>query len=121
MSLSAIIQEKQTECFNKHGVFFAFSKDQFVKQRKEGITYVSLGAGTLCPKESVDAFLEDHKNIVQQGIATDIERNGKKAIIQRELANYECYFTGDIDDCVEALEDYGFTYDEIYEVYANGA
>lgn len=120
MSLSQLIQEAQTECFNKHGVFFAFSPQQLNEQKKEGVEYVSLGSGLICPKDAVKAFVEDHSNIVDAGIRLDLERNGKEKIIRRELANYECYYTGDIDDCVEALEDYGITAAEVATVFNKG-
>ena len=117
MSLSTIIQAEQTILFDKLGIFFAFSNEQLDRQKKEGVEYVSLGAGTICPKENVKAFIEEHANLVKTGIAKDIEKNGKEKIIHRELCNYECFYSGDLDDAIDALEDYGFTNEEIYAVY----
>lgn len=56
-------------------------------------------------------------SIAQEGIAEEIEENGKKAIIRRELFNHECFYTNDICDYVEKLEGYGISYDEVYEVF----
>lgn len=53
----------------------------------------------------------------KEGVAQDIQENGKKAIIRRELFNHECFYTGDITGCVEKLEDYDYSYDDIYQVY----
>jgi len=117
MSLTKYIEKKQTDCFKKHGVIFAFSNKQFEEQKQNNVTYVSLGGGTLCPKNNVKKFIEDHSDIIKAGIAQDIKENGKANIIERELANYECYYTGDIENCVEALEDYGFTHEDVLEVY----
>ena len=40
--------------------------------------------------------------------------NGKEGVIKRELSNHECYYTGDISGCEEAL-------DEIIKVYRQEA
>lgn len=42
--LSHYIQDAQTALFNKTGAFFAFSQEQFNDAKKDGITYVALGA-----------------------------------------------------------------------------
>ncbi len=120
MSLTTIIQAKQTELFNQYGVFFAFSNEQFEKGKKEGVIYSQLGAGMLCPKDNVKAFCADHERVVAEVIAEDIRVNGKDAIIRRELYNYECFYTGDIDDCVEAVEPYGFTRDDVLNEFNKG-
>jgi hypothetical protein len=39
------MENKQTKALNKAGAFFAFSNEQFDKAKKEGIKYISLGAG----------------------------------------------------------------------------
>lgn len=117
MTLSKYIEKEQTACFEKHGVFFAFSSKQFDEQKVEGVSYAVLGAGVVCPADNAEAFLEDHKNIVKKGMALDIKENGKEAIIHRELCNYECYYTGDYIDAMIILRDYGFTEEEVKEVF----
>jgi len=101
------------------GVFFAFSDTQFEEQKKEGVKYASVGAGCICPVDNVKPFIKAFDAIQKQGIAQDIKENGKAAIIERELANYECYWTSDISGCVDALEDYSFTVEDIQRVYNN--
>ena len=120
MSLQTYIEKEQTALFNKLGVFFAFSDKQFAEKKQDGVKYVSLGAGCLCPKDNVKTFVAEHEALRQKAIATDIKENGKTAIIKRELANYECYYTGDISEAVDALEGYGFTEEEIYQVFCKG-
>ena len=46
-----------------------------------------------------------------------LEENGKDAIIRRELFNYECFYSGDIMDCVENLTEYGYCFDDVHQVY----
>lgn len=119
MYLTDYIKDSQTKCFDKHGVFFAFSDKQFDEQKKDGIKYLSLGAGTICPKDNIKSFIEDHALIIEKGMAQDIKENGKEQIIRRELSNHECYYTGDYTDCLEALKGYDFTEKDIKKVFYN--
>ncbi|MFA0719455.1 hypothetical protein AB4622_26240 [Vibrio splendidus] len=115
--LSHYIQAKQTQAFNEAGAFFAFSTKQFDEAKKEGVKYASLGMGLICPVDNAKQLMTRLDSIAQEGIVEDIEENGKKAIIRRELFNHECFYTNDICDCVEKLEGYGISYDEVYEVF----
>jgi len=117
MSLSKYIEKEQTTCFEKHGVFFAFSSEQYEEQKVEGVKYAVLGAGCVCPADNAEAFLKEHSEIIKKGIAQDIKENGKEAIIHRELCNYECYYTGDYIDAMIALKDYGVTEEEVEKVF----
>ncbi|ENM5760126.1 hypothetical protein ACQ902_003913 [Vibrio mimicus] len=116
-SLIHYTQDKQTELFNQIGAFFAFSNEQFNEAKKEGVRYVNFGAGLIAPNENAKMLLQQLEKINAEGIAQDIAENGKQAIIRRELFNYECFYTGDICNCVDALQDYGYSYDDIYQVY----
>lgn len=110
-------EKKQSELFEKTGSFFAFGDKQFNEAKKEGVKYVSLGAGLICPKENVDLLLNGLKAINKKAIAKDLKENGKEAIIIRELYNHECFYVGDILNAIEALKPYGFSDDEIREAY----
>lgn len=116
-SLSSYTNDALTQLLNEAGAFFAFSQQQFEEKRKEGVQYSSLGAGLIAPRESVASVVDGIAKITKTGIEKDIEENGRRAIIKRELMNHECFYTGDITDCVEALEDYGFDQNEIKAVY----
>ena len=117
--LSDYTQAKQTKLFDELGIFFAFGKDQFDKQKQDWVKYVSFDSGMLCPKANVDTFLKKHKKIIANAIKTDIKENWAEAIIRRELANHECYYTWRIEDAVAALKDYWYDYDKILKVYKN--
>jgi hypothetical protein len=116
-SLSNYVEAAQTALFDKTGTFFAFSNKQFDEGKKEGVTYVSLGAGIICPKENVEALKTGLDTINAQGIAQDIAENGKEAIITRELHNHEAFYVNSLSDTVEALSDYGYTREDIRQVY----
>lgn len=103
--------------FKKYGAFFAFSKTQFEEQKVEEVKYVSNGAGMIVPKDNYKALMEEMEEIHRIGIKQDIEENGITKIIKRELANYECDYTGEIEDAVEALEDYGISYEQVLNVF----
>lgn len=109
--------EKLTELFNNTGSFFAFSTEQFNEQKKEGIKYISCGAGLICPKDNIEEFKTRYKKLNKDAIKQDLIDNGKENIIIRELYNYECFYIGEISDAVKALKKYGIKENEIQEVY----
>ena len=105
------------EIFESNGVFFAFSQDQLIKGRKEGIEYVNGGGGMIIPKDNKEKFEAELSESVKKIIDYDKEHNSKEKIIIRELYNYECFYTGDVSDAIDALDGYGYTDKEIYETY----
>ncbi|MCP3921309.1 MAG: hypothetical protein GY714_01860 [Desulfobacterales bacterium] len=113
--LSDYIEEAQTKLFNDMGAFFAFSNSQLEEKREKDVIYVSCGAGLIAPKCNAKELMDGLNKIAEQGIEQDIKENGIKAIIERELNNHECYYTGDIEDCVDKLADYPITQQQIAE------
>ena len=121
-SLSNYIADEQTALFKKHKAFFAFSKEQLEQGKKENnidddTELVQIASGMLCPKENRRALRDEHADIVKRGIAQDIAENGIDAIIERELANHEAYYTGELEDTVQALHGYNVTYRDVLSVY----
>jgi hypothetical protein len=100
------LEDAQTKLFEEYGVIFAFSKTQFNESRQIGVEYVLLDSGMLCPKGNEIDFLNQHETVVEQGISADIEENGKRKIIERELGNYECFYSQDLMPAIGALIDY---------------
>ncbi|MGE4501106.1 MAG: hypothetical protein AB7C96_12220 [Hydrogenovibrio sp.] len=101
----------------KHKAFFAFSQDQFDRARDEGVNYVSLGSGLICPKGREDALLSEINALSEKKIKDDLAKNSRKDIIWRELANYEAHISNSIEDTVDALASYGISEAEIAEEY----
>lgn len=118
MSLSSITGPKFTALFKQVGAFYAFSQKQLDESKQEGVEYVSIGGGLICPKEQAKTLVDGMSDISKKGIAEDLAVNGRRKIIIRELYNYECFYVGCIDDCVDALVSYGIERDEISKVYA---
>lgn len=124
--LQDYIQDKQTALFDELGVFFAFSKEQFEEgvekhgdKKPEGTKWASMGMGMYLPSVNVDEFIKRHKKIAAEGIKQDLAENGRSGVLQRELANYEVDYTGDIHDpnFRDGISGYDFTEEEILTEY----
>ena len=108
-----ILDDNISVALKKYGGFFAFSNEQFVKAHKPKIKYVSMGAGLYAPKKTYKKLDNDIQSAIKNHIKRDLQINGIKKIIWRELANYECQIVGSVADCVDALKDYGITKKQI--------
>lgn len=115
--LSDYTQEAQSKILKKYNAFFAFSQEQFNKAKKEGLKYIARGAGLYHEAGKSKEFDKDWANVIAEGIKQDLKENGKEKIINRELENYECYYTGDVTEAVYYVSDYGITEQEVIEVY----
>lgn len=115
--LSSYVEEGQTRALRKAGAFFAFSNSQFDENKQEGIKYVDMGMGLICPKETADVLFKESEEIYFLGIKQDIEENGIDAIIERELDNHEVFYTGNTEPTEDALKHYGITIEDIRRVY----
>lgn len=112
-------QEKTSQALKDNKVFFAFSDKQFEENKtplEEGDKYVSLGMGGYCPKKNVDEFFEDMKGINQWFKDSVKDNNLREELIAFELSNHEAYYTGEIEDTMEALGS-EFTEEEVWEVF----
>ena len=111
--LSHYTEQAQTDVFTQYGAFFAFSQKQMDEQKKDGVIYVSVGAGLIAPKSNAANLVLALENIQQAGMNADVAENGIKAIIHRELGNHECQIVGNYDDALDVLEPYGITEDQV--------
>jgi len=107
------LEEEKQILFDKMNVFFCFGKKQFDEKKIQGIKYIDLGFGMVCPIDNKNEFIEKLKEIYKKEREIDLKINGKKKIIWRELANYETQISGDISDTIDALENYPITENEI--------
>jgi|14BtaG_2_1085337.scaffolds.fasta_scaffold11058_3 hypothetical protein len=107
--------------YDKYDAFYAFSDKQYKEGRKKGVGYISMGGGLLVPKNNAREFHEvlmnamnEHKAYMRNLLEDTKER---EELIKYELNNYECFYTGDIYQCVESLKEYDISRDEIAEVF----
>ena len=116
--MNSYTQEKQTELFNELGVFFAFGTKQYEDQKQEGIEYCTvLGAGDCVPTENAKVFAERLSLIHKEGREKELAEKGIDKIIEEELVNQECFYTGEIQDTVDALEHYQVSFDQVQSIY----
>ena len=117
--LQDYMSARQTVALDKAGAFFAFSQKQFEESKKPDVVYVNGHAGMICPKDTINTLLKELDDIYKESIKQDIEENGAKAIIIRELNNHEAYYTGDIESTVDTLTDYPYpiTIENIQKIF----
>ena len=117
--LTHYTEEAVTELLRKTGAFFAFGNAQFEEKQVEGVTYCSLGAGMICPRDNAQELVDGLENITLAGIQKDLEENGRAAVIRRELFNHECFYVGSIEGAVDALAPYGISEQEVKTIYSH--
>ena len=126
------IKDKHAKAYNdlmeQAGVFWAFNNDQFKEgikkleksgHLKKGDKLVRIPAGGLCPKHNIDTFLKGIKQANKTKTKELKEaREAKKEAILYELNNYECFYTGEIDDVVDIFKGI-YTFKDIKKVYSD--
>ncbi len=112
--LSDYMNEMQTELFIKSGVFFAFGQKQFDEQKRDGVKYVSLGAGLICPEDRVKEVERGLNDILTYAVHKDVSENGADGIIEREYFNYETQITMNNADAMRALDQHIKLYPDLF-------
>ncbi len=115
--LSSYTDQPITELFNQYGAFWAFSNSQFNDAKKDNIEYVTFWGNCFCDKITVKQFIKEYHSIFEEQTKLFLLENKKEDIIKYELANYECFYTGEIEEAFEVLKQYGFTLEEVKKVY----
>ena len=105
---------KTTELFNRNGAFFAFGNKQFDEQKKEGITYVSLMGGLLCPKENAKTLMTDFEQIFDEAVRQQVKDFGAEKIISHEYFNHETQLTGDDQQVINVLSTHRQLFPELF-------
>lgn len=97
-------QERMSAVFDKHGIFWAFSDEAFEEKRKPNVEYVGVIGGGCCPKSNVKAFYLDFANLQEERKKAFQSNTTMDEVIVRELANHECYYTGDYSVILEVVK-----------------
>lgn len=103
--------------FDKYGAFFCFGYEQFNARKKEGVTYVDIGGGLVCPKENAKQMMSDLSEFSENECKRELKERGREETILYHLRNYECGYSGDLTQAIETLEGYGIGEEEVREVY----
>jgi hypothetical protein len=117
---NTVVQEKMTVIIDDLKVFFAFSESQLEEGLKKTNTkredLVSMGMGGFIPKVNVKEY-HRRSNELMEWFGEETKKIKAEKIIEYELSNHECYYTGDITDALEVLKVHGFTHEQVLEVY----
>lgn len=116
-SLNDYTDPPVSELFKRLGSFFAFSNDQFNAARIQGIRYVNMRYGMFTPVGTDQELLDELDKIGSNARLQRMAEFGREAIISYELGNYESWYTGNIDNACECLEEYSITRDEVQAIY----
>ena len=112
-------EEKLSALIKSHKVFFAFSDKQFEENKTELVgpedKYVRFGPGCYIPKSQFEKYKAEGDKDYDWFRAQIKEHKLEKQEILHQLYNHECFYTGDIQEAIDALVVY--TYDEVYAVY----
>jgi len=113
-------QNKLTILIDKIGIFWAFSD----KQMTEGLDklklttkdIISLGSGMLCPRANYEEYKAEVKALNDEFVAS-MKTLPPEQVIEYELSNHECYYSGDPSEIYDLFEDIGYTKEQILKVY----
>jgi len=116
------VSDKQTKLFNDNKAFFAFSDSQLDEAMKEHnivnkADLVNLSCGLIAPRVNAKTIMLGLAKIQAEKKQAIKDRADIKKVILYELNNYECFYTGDIEDALRALSALGVTRDQVLEVY----
>lgn len=117
-TLNSYTEKEYSALLDAKGAFYAFGKAQFDEKKVEGVTYVDMGLGGLvCPKENAQSFFDELNVLFEDGKKSFLADNKLEDIIRYELANHECYYTGEWMDAFDVVEDYGATKEMVRAIY----
>lgn len=112
-----INEEANALLYSSTGTFFAFSDDDYKNKCEDGVIYKSLAMGMYVPAENVEKVVNGIVENRALFVKSDLDLHTVDEIIERELRNYECFYSFDYSDCIEPLADYGVTESEIRKVF----
>lgn len=112
-------QKEISKTIERNGVFFAFSNEQFEKNKGdlklEELARVGVTGGYM-PKKNVHQFKKEVEELEKKRREA-IKKINPEEVILDELKNHEAFYSGDIEDAFDVLRDYGFTFEQVYQVY----
>lgn len=112
--------EAISKAIKDHKVFFAFSNEQFEESKTElqpNEKYVRLKGGGFIPELQFNSFIKEMVKVQDDFKKAVEENNLKEKHIIYELQNYECFYTMDPTEAINALSDF-YSEKEILEVFS---
>lgn len=110
--------EKQFD-FTSYWAFFAIGQHQFDQALawRDPDDIASCWNCLYAPKEVAEQMMKDFDAHIESERLRRLHEVGLKNIILYELNNYECYYTGDIEDALPILESYWATPDQVWALF----
>ena len=114
-------QEATNKLMDTCGVFWAFSNKQMEEGKLKsplapGEKYISIGAGGYIPQNNFERLTDGLDAIKVEFNKAMQDEKARIEHITYELNNHEAYYTGDIEDTMDALGD-SFTVEEVLKVF----
>ena len=103
-----------SKLFADNGAFYAFGNKQFEEKKKEGVTYVSMASGLICPKENATQLLKDFEVIFDNAVKQQVAEFGAEKIISHEYFNHETQITGDTQQVIDVLGTHKELFPELF-------
>jgi len=122
MNLHEIKQQKEDKVstlIKESGMFFAFSNQQFEENKTpkaEGEKYVHLFAGAYLPKSKLNVYLDGMDAINKWFKEAIKDSKLRREHIIYELSNHEAWYSGDVEDTLNALGP-DYTYGEVKTIF----
>ncbi len=102
-----VFDDKYSKALKDAGVFFAFSDEQFEQNKTHKNAgkeeYLPILYGGCIHKSNIEKF-KYLENVLYYEFEKEYKDNTTfDDVIEYELANYECYYTGDIERVVDVI------------------
>ena len=114
------VQDKLSTIFGDLGVFFAFNDEQMTeglkktKTKKKDIR--SIHGGGFVSIKNAEQYMKQTSDLMKWQ-EKEVKKLDSDKVIEYELANHECYYTGDISTAHDILKAYDFSLQQVQEVY----
>lgn len=116
--MSQFNYKQESDALNqKHGLFYAFSSEQFEASAKPGIEYKQVMCGGFVYADSKEEFLAGQKALFKKKVQYELETIGARAITLKALSNFECFYSSELHDAIDYVAEYGISADFVVEVY----
>lgn len=113
-TLNSYTDALTSKLLDDNGAFYAFGNKQYEEKKKEGVIYVSLASGLICPKENVTQLLKGLKVIFDDAVRQQVADFGAEKIISHEYFNYETQLTGNTQQVINALSTHKKLFPELF-------
>ena len=113
-TLSDYTDALTSKLFADNGAFFAFSNKQFDENKKEGVIYVSMASGLLCPKENAKTVFQSFERIFEDAVKQQVADFESEKIISHEYFNHETQITGDNQQIIDVLSTHKQLFPELF-------